>query len=127
MRCVYNAINTLAALTAHIYTWCLADYPKVVEGNEDDTKYRDALACRNREFLLLLHIVKAQKKIHIVRHEVKPGNAKRFRFGEANLCRGRSVRQLIVLDMGSGEFVYVEGIVDCALDFLEAEMMQIGI
>lgn len=98
----------------------------MIEGNKGDTEYCDGLAGRSREYCLLHDIAKAREQIRIARNELEWPNVRPFRFGEVSLGRGRFGRPHIVLDLGSGEFECVEGVV-AALAFFEAEMERIGI
>lgn len=127
MRRVHNAINSLDALVAHMYAWCSAEYPKAIEGNEDDTEYRGVLARRSREFSLLLSIAKAQREIRIVQREIPQEDARPFRFGGANLGRTRSGSLQVVVDLDPDRYECVEHIVDSAMAFLETEMARFNI
>jgi hypothetical protein len=133
IRIAHNAVGSIDALVAHIFTWCSIHVPDEIAGIRDDSEYRGKLAARNREFDLLRDIAKAQKHVHLTRGNPQLTNTAQINtrpigFGEGRFGEGRfGGPPQVVVDLNAGGFEYVERIVDSALAFLESEMNRLGI
>ena len=132
LRHAHNAISAVDALAAHLYVWAKMNSTAAVASVNDDSHYRNILATREQNFALLRDIAKAQKHVHLTRHNPQVTRAdqvttRTIGYGENCYGMGRfgGVEQVVV-DIGSGDFSYVENIVDESLAFLEAEMTTIG-
>lgn len=132
LRHAHNAVSAVDALTAHLYVWATANNPSAVAHSNDDSHYRNSLAARDQSFALLRDIAKAQKHVHLTKHNPQIRRADQITsrpigWGEGGYGEGRfgGVEQVVV-DTGPGAFSYVEEIIDSSLAFLEAEMASIG-
>jgi hypothetical protein len=131
-RRAHNAVSAVDALAAHIYVWARTNAPSAVATAGDDSHYRNQLAGRNSDFALLRDVAKAQKHVHLGRHNPQTTRADQITarpigYGEGPYGAGRygGVEQVVV-DIASGDFAYLENVVDQALAFLEAELVALG-
>jgi len=91
------------------------------------------LASRDPSFALLRDIAKAQKHVHLTKHNPQVRRAEQIAsrsigWGEGDYDEGRfGGEEQVVVDIGPGKFFYVEKIIDSSLAFLEAEMTRIGV
>lgn len=132
VRHAFNAVNAVDALAAHLYVWAKVRGLAAVATIRDDSHYRQTLASRNQSFELLRDIAKAQKHVHLTKHNPKiikasQIDARSIGWGEGGFGEGRfdGVEQVVV-NIASDEFAYVEEIVDSSLIFLKTEMSQFG-
>lgn len=133
LRYAHNAVSAVDALAAHLYVWAIANNPAAVSHTNDDSHYRTSLASRDQSFALLRDIAKAQKHVHLTKHNPKVCRADQIAsrpigWGEGGFGEGRfgGVEQVVV-DTAPGEFFYVEQIIESSLAFLETEMAAIGV
>jgi hypothetical protein len=114
LRHAHNAISAVDALAAHLYVWAKVN------------------AARDQNFALLRDIAKAQKHVHLTRHNPQVTRSDQITtrpigYGEGvyGMVRYGDVGQVVV-DIAPGDFSYVENVVDESLAFLETEMTAIG-
>ena len=131
VRHAFNAINAVDALVSHLYVWASSNAPKVIAGTKHDSAYRNRLATSNQQFGLLRDIAKAQKHVRLTQ-----GNPTIGHFDQLSSCPitydGRARHdgeftygpQMVV--ESNGTIASVKGIVDDALNFLEAELSSSG-
>jgi hypothetical protein len=132
LRHGFNAVAAVDTLAAHVYVWCTTNAPGQVYGATSDSVYRKALASLQPDFDLLRDIAKAQKHVHLTQGtpqvtDAEQMSARTIRYGEGQYGAGRygGPRQVVV-DVGAGDFRYVESVVDAALAFVEGEMQRLG-
>lgn len=132
LRHAHNAISALDSLAAHLYCWAVANSPNVVSSAKGDSCYRNELAERNGSFKLLRDIAKAQKHVHLTRHNPQVERAdqvtsKNIGWGDGGYGQGRSGggEQVIVNDYND-QIHYVEEIIDLSLKFMISEMRELG-
>ena len=132
LRHAHNAISALDALAAHLYYWAVSNSPNVVSSAKGDSCYRNELAERNGSFKLLRDIAKAQKHVHLTRHNPQVERAdqvtsKNIGWGDGGYGQGRSGggEQVIVNDYND-QIHYVEEIIDLSLKFMISEMRELG-
>ena len=133
LRRAYNAVAAVDALAAHVYEWCKDNKPHEVAAAKRDTDYRANLANRDQNFRLLRDVAKAQKHARLVDgapllRKSEQVSSRSIAYGEGTYGRGRygGPKQIIV-DLGNGKCAYLEKIVNAALNFLESEMLKLGI
>ena len=132
VRHAHNAISAVDALAAHLYVWASIHAPAAVAGIKNDTDYREKLADLNSDFALLRDIAKAQKHVRLTRGKPQVTSANQVQsrpvgYGEGDFGHGRyGGLPQIVVDADNGKMFYVEGVVNNALAFLEAEMSRLG-
>jgi hypothetical protein len=132
-RHAFNAVASVDALAAHLYEWCKVNAPPEVAGVQDDTHFRGRLAVRSPVFKLLRDIAKAQKHVHltqgkplVTKHDQV--TVRQFGYGRGGYGQGRyGGPQQIVVDTNTGDFEYVETVVDQSLEFLEKEIQRLGV
>lgn len=131
-RFAFNAIASVDALAAHLWSWCVANAPAEA-GLGDDTAYRAMLAGRHPDFGLLRDVAKAQKHVRLTRGNPKVNNASQavsrgVGFGEGGFGLGRfGGPEQVVVDDNNGDMHYVEHLVDDVVEFLLAEMNRVGV
>ncbi len=133
LRHAHNAVSAVDALAAHIYVWAKANTPSAIMVACNDSHYRGLLAQRDGAFALLRDVAKAQKHVHLTQHNPQITctdqiTARPIVWGEGPYGAGRygGVEQVVV-DIASGDFAYLENVVDQAVAFLEAEMTALGV
>jgi hypothetical protein len=133
LRYAHNAVSAVDSLAAHLYVWAIANNPAAVSYANDDSHFRSSLASRDPSFALLRDIAKAQKHVHLTKHNPQVRRAEQIAsrsigWGEGDYDEGRfGGEEQVVVDIGPGKFFYVEKIIDSSLAFLEAEMTRIGV
>ncbi|MGZ8285680.1 MAG: hypothetical protein ACXW27_04375 [Allosphingosinicella sp.] len=133
LRLAHNAVASVDALAAHLYVWLKANAPNAVSGIVDDSAFRAELANRDEMFRLLRDIAKAQKHVHLTRHnplvtQASQVASKPVGWGEGGFGQGRYGGPIqVVVDLGNGRLAYVEEVVDGALALLEQEILANGI
>ncbi len=132
VRYAHNAVRTIDALAAHLYVWAKQDNVTSVASLRDDSHFRSELAARNADFALLRDVAKAQKHVHLTRHNPRVTRADQIvsrpiGWGEGPYGLGRyGGVQEVVVDISPGDFAYLETTIDNALAFLEAVMTSLG-
>ena len=131
LRKAQHAIASVDALAAHMFVWAKTNKPAAVPMG-DDSAYRQQLAVAHPVFGLLRDIAKAQKHVHLTRHnpqvtDVSQVTSRTIGWGEGGYGEGRygGVQQVVV-DIAPDKFSYVEAVVDEALAVLESEMAVLG-
>ena len=133
LRHAHNAVSAVDALAAHLYVWAKANAPATVVSVNDDSHYRASLALRDPSFALLRDIAKAQKHVHLTRHNPQVARADQITaraigWGEGGFGEGRfGGPEQVVVDVSPNRFSYVETIIDSSLAFLESEMSAMGV
>lgn len=131
MRHAHNAVTAIDALAAHLYIWAKENNVPSIVSLRDDSDFRNELAARNADFALLRDVAKAQKHVHLTRHNPQVTRADQIvsrpiGWGEGPYGQGRygGVQQ-VVIDISPGNFVCLENTIDNALAFLEAQMASL--
>lgn len=133
LRRAHNAISTADALAAHMYEWAKEHEPDEVSPYRTDSLYRNALAERDPDFRMVRDIAKAQKHVHLTKHNPQVTKASQVTsrpigYGQGGYGQGRfGGPKQIVVDTGPNQFCYVEGLLDRALSFLEGEMAALNV
>ena len=132
LRFAFNAVASVDALVAHLYSWCKQNAPAETKGGSEDSYYRNHLAHQSSEFSLLRDIAKANKHVHLTRGCPRVSSAHQVNRRELGWDEGLweevywDVRQQVVVDVNSGQTRSVNAIVNNALSFLEGEMKRVG-
>jgi hypothetical protein len=133
IRRAFNAIASVDALAAHIYWWAVQHAPAHVTQFADDSAYRQYLATLNDSYKLAFEVAKASKHVVLTRGApavTRSGqvSVKSVGFGQGRWgdMRWNGPPQVFISPTGQDPWG-VEGVLTRSLEFLEAQMLALGV